>query len=606
MIILFTLIAPLVRLSLQSEDGNIYIRADGSVEPVTASIQRIGDTYSFTSMIEYRSIIVEKCNILLNGSGYELQGSGSGIGFNLTEADNVTIINVEIKGFNEGIYLSHSQNCNISYNNLSNNFNGISLERSRYCTISINNVSNNIKKAIQLEDYSNNNTISGNNLVVNSHGIYLYNSHYCVISNNTSTNNKYGIMLSSSSRCLVSHNNSTDNEYNIRIDYSFENTLKENHMTGNRYNFGIVGESLQQYIHDVDSSNTVNGKPVYYLINQKNLTVTYSVIPDPGYLAIINSTDISVKNSYLSDNWQGLLLAYTTNSRIENVTVHDNKDGFYLYESSNCRVVHNTATYNMYNGILVKGSSNCSILSNSIQGNTRGFDLSYSPNCTLRDNDIVNNAYGIRLDDSSYCTILNNNFIDNDQQASVSDSFFISWDAEPPEGGNYWSDYNGTDINNDAIGETPYVIDEANQDSNPLVGRISEYTITPAENTSEIVIVSNSIISHFNFQITNTSEGIVNFNVTGENGTTGFCRVFIPTALIETPYEVMVNGNVVETTTLPGSNSTHVYLYFAYEHSTSYVEIVPEFQPFLLMPILIIVTAFAFVIIRIKKRGLAL
>jgi parallel beta-helix repeat protein len=49
------------------------------------------------------------------------------------------------------------------------------------------------------------------------------------------------------------------------------------------------------------------------------------------------------------------------------------------------------------------------------------------------------------------------------------------WDSGYPSGGNYWSDYNGTDSNDDGIGDTPYIIDENNQDNHPLM----EPTVIP-------------------------------------------------------------------------------------------------------------------------------
>ena len=124
------------------------------------------------------------------------------------------------------------------------------------------------------------------------------------------------------------------------------------------------------------------------------------------------------------------------------------------------------------------------------------------------------------------------------------------------------------------------------------MGMFSEFNATSEHHVQTIC---NSTI--FNFQFHDTA---IRFEVSGENGTTGFCRICIPTALMNDTYKVFVNGTEVLYTTLPCSNSTRSYLYFTYNHSTQEVEIILEFPAWTSVLLILIVLTVAIVMYKRK------
>jgi len=117
------------------------------------------------------------------------------------------------------------------------------------------------------------------------------------------------------------------------------------------------------------------------------------------------------------------------------------------------------------------------------------------------------------------------------------------------------------------------------------MGMFSDFNATSEHH---VQTVCNSSISGFQFNGT-----AICFNVSGDYGTVGFCRICIPTALMNVTYKVFVNGTEVSCTLLPCSNSTHSYLYFTYNHSTQEVVIVPEFPTWTLILLLLILLTVA-------------
>jgi parallel beta-helix repeat protein len=620
------------RVQTIGTDGTIYIRADGSIDPPTALIQRIDDLYILNGSITTTAdgIAIERNNMTLDGAGYLIQGTGTGTGIDLTERSNVTVKNMKVDSFYHGIELFNSENNTVAGNVISIiNWNGIGLSYSSNNTIVRNNMTQCQYYGIGL-DNSPSNTISENNMINNDGGLYFdWSSHNTVIGNNVTANSGNGIRLQ-------------DAEYNL---------LRNNVIAHNTYNFEVFGELLPQVTHEIDRSNTVNGKPIYYLINQSDSTVPV----DAGFIALVNCTRMLVQNLSLTDNGKGILVAATTNSTITDNNIADNACGLWIFNSTSNTIHRNHITTNSFYGIYSVYSSNNSISANQIEkssitgvslyfsdnntlcgnqmtGNLRGMQASGSHNSifgnyiTANDedglllsgffsnciagNNIAGNGCGIELYDSANSSIYNNNFMNNAVHVNNhAPSNVDFWDDGYPSGGNYWQGYHGTDLysgiyqsepDSDGIADAPRTIDANNTDNYPLMGPFSNF------NTSlgyDVNVVSNTTIESFEyFEFSGTFR--IRVSNSTANQTTGFCRVSIPHALMNvSSISVIIDDGltpVLYENYALYDNGTHRWIYFTYPHSAHKIDIIPEFSTVIMTLILLIATPFA-VIVRRKK-----
>jgi len=398
-----------------------------------------------------------------------------------------------------GIYLANGvQHCNISSNNVASNNYGILL------------------------DYSSNNMLTNNT----ANGNYWFGIHLDYSSNNTLTNNTangnywFGIGLDSSSNNNLMNNTANSNNYfGIFMNSSSNNTLANNTMSENFYNFGVYGGGLSNYTHYIDTSNKVDGKPVYYWVNQSNEEIP----PDAGFVGIVNSTNITVKNLTLTKNGEGMLFAYTNNSRIENVSVLNNNYGIALCSSNN-----NTLTNNTVNS---------------------------------------NNYRGIHLDSSSDNTIYNNYFHNTDNAGDNGNNTWNTTNTTGPNivggpyiGGNYWSDYttkypNATEIDSSGFWDTPYnITGDSNKDYLPLVAATLEgYVSFPGRGSNNTKWVEDFVVRFF----------YGGSEVRADNVTTNSSGYFTITGINPGTYNVSIKNwtclsEVVTGVTLTAGNTTVV------------------------------------------------
>ena len=345
------------------------------------------------------------------------------------------------------------------------------------------NLSGEGEVGIDLESRSNV-TIKDMQIAGFFYSIYVWDSSYNTITGNTIVYNGYGVYLIGSSQNIITGNTLTNNQFGIAFDLSSNNVLRNNIMY-NTYNLAVYGTEPSHYDNDIDTSNIVNGKKVYYLISERDLVIDPSTFQDLGYLALINCENITVHDMELTKNGQGILLAYTTGSTITQNQLKDNYNGLGLLASSSNFIYGNNVIDN-YRGIQLSNASNTnSISANNVSDNKEGIFLFNSFQNSIAGNNITNNDIGIGFKEASSNVIRSNYFVNNAKQAYdtyMSDSNITAsmnfWDFSYPSGGNYWSDYTGVDVKSgigqnqtgsDGLGDTPYIIYGNNKDGYPLM-----------------------------------------------------------------------------------------------------------------------------------------
>ena len=238
--------------------GTVYIRADGSIDPPDAPITTYDNiTYTLTGNITSSGdgIVIERDNIIIDGAGYTLQGSGAMgcSGIYLSSRSNVTIKNFRITTFDWGIRLYSSSNNSISQNYVSNcSHDGIYLSYSNYNLIAENIFTENEWDGVNFYE-SSNNIISDNNITNNNDdGIVLWkSSNNNVHENFISQNGGDGIWIDESSNNIISENIVMENYWaGICIQEASNNVISANNLTINQFNIYIVWSSSNWIYHN--------------------------------------------------------------------------------------------------------------------------------------------------------------------------------------------------------------------------------------------------------------------------------------------------------------------------------------------------------------------
>jgi len=215
--------------------------------------------------------------------------------------------------------------------------------------------------------------------------------------------------------------------------------------------------------------------------------------------------NVTLKGVKLTNYIQGITLLYSSHNTIIDCVVLNNSVGIQLVYSSRNVLSNSIVSYNMHAGVELHFSSNNILNDNIISDNEDGvlfltcccnnnvfgnmvynhpwsgfLLLNFADNNVFVRNTIVNNKWGIDMYLSGYNMFFHNNLIHNKYQLTMTyhNCEMNMLDDGYPSGGNYWSDYNGTDLysgpyqnesGRDGIGDIPFVTLNGGKDNFPLM-----------------------------------------------------------------------------------------------------------------------------------------
>lgn len=359
----------------------------------------------------------------------------------------------------------------------------------------------------------------------------------------------------------------------------------------------------------------MDAKPICYWVNQHD-----QVVPsDAGYVAVVNSRNITVEDLVLESNFQGVLVVNSTevtvrsleftfpfvtcevpiqffatdNSIIDNVTIWQGptiQSSVELQNSNYNNMTRNTVATQIdpteaTSAISLTNSSNNRIVDNVITNTTNGgypigIDLMDSHSNLIVGNAISTHAMSpepmqIALGQSNGTAIYHNNFLDDNNQIFV----LYSYGTQSDNGleGNYWADYNGLDDGSggrtagDGIGDS--LIPHRDADNYPLMEPWNAHRTFIPEKKSYVEKPERNLYTFSNSTLASLSlyRNYKRISLKATSGNSGFLNITVPRNWLDGPFEVRIDGETRGY--VYGVDSDYSSLYMTYSSGTHSIEI---------------------------------
>lgn len=262
------------------------------------------------------------------------------------QASGVTLQGFTVRGGASSVSVQDQHHVWILDNQLLQSKRGITIERSQEIWVERNRIAADVGMSVQGSQHIR---VTSNTFDVASAGMQMAGTRRALIKGNALRGYADGaITLDHSPQNALVNNRFESQGPGLLLLNSPRAAMRGNRLPAGPRSFWIEGDVLEDFLHDIDGSNTIGDLPLLYLNGLKNRALKPGL--KAGFLALVNARNITVQGLQVSD-LPGLLLVNAQGITVSDSAFQNTRAGINAFQSSEIAVSDVTVTGSLEDGM---------------------------------------------------------------------------------------------------------------------------------------------------------------------------------------------------------------------------------------------------------------